>query len=142
MSFRYAEADFATDWVQVQPSLYQKRLAKRPPVNSETKFRRRTDCGVKFKNYVIKRPLSLYIETGSGVAIADYDNDGLDDIYLTGSSIANKLFKNLGNFEFKDVTDMAGVTGRVSDQLVDACGASFADIDNCLSYTSPSPRDS
>ena len=130
VSFRYAEAESSTDWVQVQPSLYQSRLSKQKPVKSETNFRRRTDCGIDFKNYVVKRPLSLYIETGSGVAIADYDNDGLDDIYLTGSSIANKLFKNMGNFEFKDVTDVAGVSGRVSDQLVDACGASFADIDN------------
>lgn len=130
VSFRYADSASAADWLEVQPSLYQKRLSPQKKSQGETNFRRRNDSGIDFENYVVKKPLSLYIETGSGVAIADYDNDGLDDVYLTGSSIANKLFKNTGNFAFEDVTDTAGVSGRIAGQLVDACGASFADIDN------------
>jgi enediyne biosynthesis protein E4 len=47
---------------------------------------------------------------GMGVAVADYDNDGLDDIYVTGFG-GNALYHNLGNCKFEDVTDKAGVVG-------------------------------
>ena len=45
---------------------------------------------------------------GLGVAIADYDNDGFDDIYITAVG-PNHLFRNLGNGKFTDVTAKAGV---------------------------------
>ncbi|MFZ0285537.1 MAG: VCBS repeat-containing protein, partial [Terriglobales bacterium] len=47
---------------------------------------------------------------GMGVAVADYDNDGLPDIYVTGYG-GNALYHNLGNCKFEDVTDKAGVAG-------------------------------
>lgn len=45
---------------------------------------------------------------GMGVAVGDYDNDGWDDLYITGLGEA-KLFRNQGNGTFKDVTGRAGV---------------------------------
>jgi hypothetical protein len=45
---------------------------------------------------------------GLGCAVADYDNDGYEDIYITGVS-GNRLFHNLGNGKFADVTTKAGV---------------------------------
>src|SRR5207249_249794 len=45
---------------------------------------------------------------GMGVAVADYDNDGLSDIYVTGYG-GNALYHNLGNCKFEDVTEKAGV---------------------------------
>ncbi len=45
---------------------------------------------------------------GIGVAVADYDNDGNEDIYITCVG-ANHLFRNLGNGKFADVTSRAGV---------------------------------
>ena len=47
---------------------------------------------------------------GMGVAVADYDNDGLQDIYVTGYG-GNALYHNLGNCKFEDVTERAGVAG-------------------------------
>jgi enediyne biosynthesis protein E4 len=47
---------------------------------------------------------------GMGVAVADYDNDGLPDIYVTGYG-GNALYHNLGNCKFEDVTEKAGVSG-------------------------------
>jgi enediyne biosynthesis protein E4 len=63
----------------------------------------------------------LYIieSTGLGVAIIDYDNDGLPDIFMVngGRLQANKtvpapfsLYHNLGGLKFEDVTQKAGLT--------------------------------
>jgi hypothetical protein len=60
---------------------------------------------------------------GMGLAVADYDNDGLPDIYVTGFG-GNALYHNLGNCKFEDVTDKAGVAaGGFST------GAAWADYD-------------
>jgi len=45
---------------------------------------------------------------GMGVAVADFDNDGWQDIYVTGFG-GNVLYRNLGNCRFGDVTEKAGV---------------------------------
>jgi len=45
---------------------------------------------------------------GLGVAVADYDNDGNEDIYVTCVG-PNHLFRNLGGGKFADVTMRAGV---------------------------------
>ncbi len=47
---------------------------------------------------------------GMGVAIGDFDNDGLPDLYVTGYG-HNVLYHNLGNCKFEDVTEKAGVQG-------------------------------
>ena len=58
-----------------------------------------------------------------GIAVADYDNDGLQDIYVTGFG-GNALYHNLGNCKFEDVTEKAGVgVGGFST------GAAWADYD-------------
>ena len=60
---------------------------------------------------------------GMGVAVADYDNDGLPDIYVTGYG-GNALYHNLGNCKFEDVTEKAGVAvGGLS------LGAAWGDYD-------------
>ena len=43
-----------------------------------------------------------------GVAVADYDNDGLSDVFISGLN-GNKLFRNAGGGRFTDVTAKAGV---------------------------------
>lgn len=47
---------------------------------------------------------------GMGVAVADYDNDGKVDLYVTGYG-GNALYHNLGGCKFEDVADKAGVRG-------------------------------
>jgi len=47
---------------------------------------------------------------GMGVAVADYDNDGKLDLFVTGFT-GSALYRNLGNCKFEDVTDKAGVRG-------------------------------
>lgn len=45
---------------------------------------------------------------GMGVAIADYDNDGRDDVYITALE-GDRLFHNEGGGKFRDVTAQAGI---------------------------------
>ena len=45
-----------------------------------------------------------------GIAVGDYDNDGFEDIYVTGYG-GNTLYHNNGNGTFTDVTKNAGVAG-------------------------------
>ena len=57
----------------------------------------------------ITRGSGLDIEMyGMGVAIADYDNDGRDDVYITALD-GDHLFHNEGNGKFRDVTKSAGI---------------------------------
>jgi hypothetical protein len=62
---------------------------------------------------------------GQGVAVADYDNDGFDDLFVTSWG-QNRLYRNKGDGTFEDVTARAGLTsGRRW-----STSAAFADYDN------------
>jgi enediyne biosynthesis protein E4 len=53
----------------------------------------------------------LYYYNGAGVAAGDIDDDGLPDLYFTSNLGPNRLYRNLGGYEFEDVTERAGVAG-------------------------------
>lgn len=65
--------------------------------------------------------------TGTGVTIGDYDGDGRPDVYVVNKSDPNRLYRNLGDWRFEDVTDRAGLK-----EPVDAWkqAAAFADVNN------------
>lgn len=72
--------------------------------------------GVDFDNKIVENdtlnPLDkLNIYNGGGVGIGDFNNDGLQDIYLAGNAVPNRLYLNKGNMKFVDVTKEAGVGG-------------------------------
>ena len=62
---------------------------------------------LKFKDMTAEAGLTVK-GWGMGVAVADFDNDGWQDLYVTGYG-RNALYRNLGNCKFEDVTDKAGV---------------------------------
>lgn len=66
---------------------------------------------------------------GMGVAIADYDNDGFEDIFLTSYG-GNKLYHNNGNCTFSDVTNVAGIAGSQIQDDKYYTSASWVDLDN------------
>ncbi|HTL10751.1 MAG TPA: VCBS repeat-containing protein, partial [Chitinophagaceae bacterium] len=53
-----------------------------------------------------------YFYNGGGVAIADLNGDGLQDIYFSGNMVPNKLYLNKGQLHFEEVSAAAGVEGR------------------------------
>jgi enediyne biosynthesis protein E4 len=59
-----------------------------------------------------------------GVAVGDYDNDGYEDLYVTGYG-ANHLYHNNGNGEFADVTEASGTGGSGW-----STSAAWVDLDN------------
>src|SRR6185436_14572979 len=48
------------------------------------------------------------LNNGSGLAAGDFDNDGRVDLFFCSLNQRNRLFKNLGDWQFKDVTEEAG----------------------------------
>src|SRR2546429_119381 len=82
--------------------------------------------GVNFTNTLPdeRAMTNANLMNGSGVALGDYDRDGLCDIYLCNLNGTNALYKNLGNWRFEDVTEEAGVA--CPNQT--STGAVFADI--------------
>jgi hypothetical protein len=66
------------------------------------------EAGLKFKDITSDAGLNRK-GWGMGVAVADFDNDGWQDIYVTGFG-GSVLYRNKGNCEFEDVTAHAGVS--------------------------------
>jgi len=74
--------------------------------------------------------LGAQIGKGMGVAIADYDGDGLMDIFVANDSVPNFLFHNLGHGKFEEVGMLAGVALDDNGRPVASMGADFRDFDN------------
>ena len=59
----------------------------------------------RFRNILMYQ----YYYNGGGVAAGDIDNDGKTDLFFTGNSVANKLYRNLGDFQFEDISRASGI---------------------------------
>ncbi|MEO6547121.1 MAG: VCBS repeat-containing protein [Ferruginibacter sp.] len=87
--------------------------------------------GIHFNNTITEsdsiHPMNVVnIYNGGGVGIADFNNDGLQDIYFTGNMVPCKLYLNKGDFKFEDITEKAGAEGAGRW----ARGVSVIDINN------------
>jgi hypothetical protein len=94
------------------------------------------DHGIGFVTDSSRTPHRHQPETMvAGAALFDFDNDGLLDLYLTNGAkmttldkseprFWNRLYRNLGNWKFEDVTEKAGVKGFDYD-----LGAATGDYD-------------
>ena len=74
------------------------------------------DSGLDFNNIVEEKDtiniLTVqYMYHGGAVAIGDFNNDNLSDIFFTGNMVSNRLYLNRGGLKFEDVTKQSGLEG-------------------------------
>src|SRR5690606_8834808 len=67
---------------------------------------------------------------GTGVAIGDYDGDGKPDIFVVSKTESCRLFRNLGDWKFEDVSEKAGVADPGDAARIWKQGATFVDVNN------------
>jgi hypothetical protein len=67
---------------------------------------------------------------GMGVGVADYDGDGLPDLFVANDTLYNFLFHNLGGKRFEEVAFFAGVALPEHGNFISGMGVDFRDIDN------------
>ena len=98
-----------------QPRLFEQL----PPEATGVTFANRLpeDTGFNIINF-------LYYYDGGGVAAGDVNGDGLPDLYFTANLGPNRLYLNLGNYRFEDVTDRS----RVADSDGWKTGVTMADV--------------
>ena len=85
--------------------------------------------GVTFNNEIVdSKDQNILIYSnfygGAGVGVGDFNNDGLLDLFFAGNLVGDKLYLNLGNFKFRDVTASAGID--LDDSW--STGVSVADV--------------
>ena len=91
---------------------------------------RQPESGIRFLHQIVddagRDYKGVHYDHGNGVAVADVNGDDLVDLYFVNQLGRNALYFNLGNGQFQDVTDSAGVA--VGDRI--GVSASFGDVDN------------
>jgi hypothetical protein len=75
------------------------------------------ETGIGFSNE-IKEGLNTnilmyeYFYNGAGVAAADFNSDGLVDLYFSSNMGNNKIYLNKGKMKCEDITELSGAGGR------------------------------
>ncbi len=95
----------------------------------DTRFERLDPAviGLAFENELKPENILPYIYNGGGVAVGDYDQDGLPDVYLVSQDGPNKLFRQVAPWQFEDVTESAG---GLDGGEAWGNAATFADVDD------------
>jgi len=84
----------------------------------------------KFADISSQSGIRAHVGKGMGVGVADYDGDGLPDIFVANDKLFNSLFHNKGNAKFEEVAFEAGVALPEHGNLISGMGVDFRDVNN------------
>lgn len=86
-----------------------------------------TETGkLQFEDVAIHSNVDAQEQDSVGVCFGDIDNDGDEDLYVLGASQSNRLFENLGNTTFKDITLSSQTAAGERSSMT----CSFGDVNN------------
>lgn len=74
--------------------------------------------------------IGQYVGKGMGVAFADFDGDGYQDVFVSNDTMQNFLLHNNGDGTFKDVALETGVAYTANGTAVAGMGADARDLNN------------
>ena len=83
-----------------------------------------------FEDVTAKSGLARYKGRGMGLAFADYDQDGFQDVYVGNDKLPSFLLHNRRDGTFEDAALLAGVSLPEQGQDISAMGVDFRDYDN------------
>jgi hypothetical protein len=83
-----------------------------------------------FEDVSEKSGIRAHPGKGMSAVIADYDHDGLMDIFVANDKVYNSLFHNLGGGKFEERAFDANVALRENGEFISGMGADFRDLDN------------
>ena len=84
----------------------------------------------RFKDVSEQSGMAAHIGKGMGVAIADYDHDGLPDVFITNDKLPDFLFHNVGSGRFEEVGLQSGAALLDSGNPISGMGVDFRDFNN------------
>jgi hypothetical protein len=84
----------------------------------------------KFLDISAESGIRAHAGKGMAVGVADYDGDGLPDLFVTNDKLFNTLFHNKGNLKFEEVAFEAGVALPEHGNLISGMGVDFRDLNN------------
>lgn len=84
------------------------------------------ESGLDFGSELNKNNQPNYLLGSSGTAVADLNNDGLPDVFFTRKE-GNRLYQNLGDLKFKDVTESANIIDTTRNKRK-SLGVALADV--------------
>ncbi len=105
--------------------------------------------GVDFSNRITESEAQNilnfeYIYNGGGTAIADFNNDSLQDLFFTGNMVNNGMYLNRGDFHFQKITEVAGIEGEgkwcSGSAVVDINNDGWLDLYVCATTHMPGER--
>lgn len=102
----------------------------RPVVSTDALFNtlQGASTGLTAGNQLTPPNMRNYLLGGAGICTADYDADGLVDVYLVSQDGSNHLYRQTAPWQFEDVTAIAGAGLDGGDAW--GSGATFVDADN------------
>ncbi len=109
------------------------------PENGRFRLVPSSESGIQFTNHLSPSEHwniidYLYYYNGAGVSVGDLDGDGLPELFFTANESTNRLYRNMGNLRFEEITEEAGILPggwSTGTTMADVNGDGWLDIYVC-----------